>query len=157
MRREIAPTPFPICVGEKACFDPTMQTPASRQAPPAIIFWVIWFAILSGLLVMQFFLGGGVPTGRNAPDASIPGIVFVPLGEVLLATLVRGLVLPRFVELPKKFVWMIIGLSLSEGAGILGIFLLPGDQPETKLLVFLLSLFSVLQFIPLYARGPART
>jgi hypothetical protein len=51
---------------------------------------------------------------------------------------------------------MVIGLALSEGAGIFGIFLVPHDQPETKLLVFLLSLFSVLQFVPLYAREPTR-
>lgn len=133
-----------------------MQNPTSPRPPQVLIFWVIWFAILGGLLVIQYKLGGGVPTGRNAADAKIPAVIFVAFGEVLFATVVRWLVLPRFVELPKKLVWMIIGLALSEGAGFFGIFLIPRDQPETRLLVFLLSVLSVLQFVPLYAREPTR-
>lgn len=131
-----------------------MSNPTTARTPQPIIFWVIWIAILSALLVLQFVLGGGVPAGRNAAGAKIPTVIFVAAGEVLLATLVRWFVLPRFVELHKKFVWMVVGVALSEGAGILGIFLIPRDQPETRLLVFLLSLMSVLQFVPLYAREP---
>jgi hypothetical protein len=131
---------------------------ADRNSPPplAIIFWLVWFAILSGLVVLQAFLGGGVPNGRNAPGAQMPIVVWVCLTEVMGAALVRWLVMPRFAALPQKFVWMVIGLALAEGAGILGMFLLPRDQPETRLVIFLLSLFGVLQFVPLYARPPAR-
>jgi hypothetical protein len=64
--------------------------------------------------------------------------------------------MPRLAALPQKFVWMVIGLALAEGAGILGMFLLPRDQPETRLVIFLLSFFGVLQFVPLYARAGPR-
>jgi hypothetical protein len=134
------------------CMDPSKNSPPAQ----AILFWIVWFAILSGLVVMQVFLGGGVPTGRNAPDAPMPVIVWVCVAEVMAAALIRWLVLPRFAELPRKFVWMVVGLALAEGAGILGMFLLPRDQPETRLVIFLLSFFGVLQFVPLYARAPPR-
>lgn len=35
-----------------------------QATPPlAVVFWAIWFAILSGLLMMQFVLGGGSRDG----------------------------------------------------------------------------------------------
>ena len=53
---------------------------------------------------------------------------------------------------------MIVGLALSEGGAFYGLFLVPADQPETKLLVFVLALISMVQFAPFYAQvEPGRT
>ena len=47
---------------------------------------------------------------------------------------------------------MIIGLALSEAVEFYGIFLIPRDQPDTKLALFMLPLLSMAQFVPTYAR-----
>ena len=125
----------------------TTPTPSAR----ALVFWVIWFAILSGLLMMQFMLGGGIPTGNNAPGASLPPIAFIALGEVLASTAVRWLVLPRFTAFPRKLAWMLVGIALSEGAGFFEIFLVPRNQPETRQFVLALAVFGIVQFAPIYA------
>ena len=46
---------------------------------------------------------------------------------------------------------MIIGLALAEGTGILGIFLIGSDFPETQRITFIASVAAILQYIPTYA------
>jgi hypothetical protein len=133
--------------------NPTNQ-PKANPPPLGIMMWVLWFAMLAGVSVVIFFLGGGLPTGKNAPGVDISPVFWACVVPLFMATMLRWLVLPRFTALNKIFVGMILGLSFSEGAIMIGIFLLPGNQPETKLLLIGLGLASMLQYAPIYARGP---
>jgi hypothetical protein len=118
-----------------------------------MIMWVMWAALTSGFLVIQFILGGGLPQGKNPPTAGVHPIAIMGVVLVIIATGIRWFVLPRFAALNQKLVMMIVGMALSEGAGINGIFLIPASQPETKLAIFVLSLLGMVQFAPIYARS----
>src|SRR5262249_1189856 len=103
-----------------------------------------------------FLLGGGLPQGKNPPTTRLHPVAILAVTVVVIATGIRWLVLPRFTALNQKLVMMIVGMAFSEGAGIDGIFLIPADQPETKLAIFVLSLLGMLQFAPFYARTETR-
>jgi len=118
-----------------------------------LVVWVIWGFLLCSVVVYQFALGGGIPKGTDAPAAGLDPFAVVAVVEVLIASAIRWLLLPRADAPGKILVLMIIGLALSEAAEILGLFLVSPDQPGTKLALWILSLLSVIQFIPLYARS----
>lgn len=128
------------------------QPPAKPS--PRLVLWIIWSAILSTVVVMQFVIGHGLPTGKNAPDATLSPMAFVAMGEVIAATAIRWLWIPRLTEQRQQLVAMIIGLALAEGSNFLGLFLVASDQPETKLLIFVLAVVGTAQFAPTYAREP---
>ena len=50
------------------------------------------------------------------------------------------------------FVAMLVGLALGEAVEFHGIFLIPSNQPDPKLALFLVTLVSIAQFAPVYAR-----
>ena len=127
---------------------PTM-TPAHK--PQALVLWVIWASAFVSIFIYQFALGGGIPTGSDAPSSGVHPMVWVALGQLVAASAVRWRLLPNAEAAGKKLILMIIGLSLSEGMEIYGLFLIHPDQPGTKLTLWVLSLLSVLQFIPVYA------
>ena len=131
-----------------------MPPPQGRpQAPQFIVFWIIWFAIFSGLVILQFFIGGGVPSGSPQGDGPllIPVIAF---GMAVVAVFVRFGVLPRIKELEKKLPLMIVGLALSEGVGILGMLAVPAPFGATKLLLLAVSLICIILQAPVYAKPP---
>lgn len=128
-----------------------MNTPPRNRV---FVFWIIWFAITASVPIYQFLLGYGLPSGKNAPGQPFPGIAFVAIAEVLAATAIRWMVLPRIARLSQQLVCMIVGLAAAESAELLGVFLIPSSLPEMKMLIFLLSLFGVIQFAPIYAREP---
>jgi hypothetical protein len=125
------------------------MTPTNK--PQALVLWVIWASLLGSLFIYQFVLGGGIPKGSNAAMAEVPPIVWVAMGQIIAASAVRWLVLPRAEAPGKKLIWMIVGLALSEGVEFYGLFLIHSDQPSTKTALWVLSMISVFQFVPLYA------
>ncbi len=135
-----------------------MTTPPDKPSPNRVlVLWIIWLAITVELLVLQFTIGDGLPLGKNEAGSSPPVFAYIAIAEILAATAVRWFVVTRCREFAHALVAMIIGLALSESAAILGVFLLPPTQPQTKLLVFVLAFFGVLQFAPIYARNLAHT
>ena len=114
--------------------------------------WVIWAALISGVLVLQFQLGPGWPSGTNPTGLRIGGLMVYLLLLVVASSALRWLVLPRVKAQKQQLIPMIIGLSLSEGAVIIGMFLLPRDQPETLRAVFAAGLVGMLQWAPFFAR-----
>lgn len=130
--------------------------PASGRPPlQPNIFWIIWLVLTSGVIVYQFTLGHGLPSGANAPGAALPPIVWVAVAEIVVATWIRWVLLPRARLLPPMLMLMIIGLALSEAVEFYSLFLVPATQPETKLALWLASLLSLLQFAPIYANRAA--
>jgi hypothetical protein len=129
------------------------MTTARENTPQPIIFWIIWFAILSGLLVMQTFAGGGIPSGSDQGEGPV---LFQTLALVAAAAslFVRFAVIPRLNELQKKLPAMIVGLALAEGIGILGMFAVPHQYGATRLFMLGLSIVCVVISAPVYAKFP---
>ena len=126
----------------------TENLDAQRNRAKIVVWWIIWGAILSGLVTLYFFLGRGQPVPKDLPpDKILTGLVgVIPL---FVSVVIRWLVLPRYTEMNRAFVMFIIGLSLAEGCGILGIFL--GGPYRDDL--FLLGVFGIVQYIPIFAKN----
>ena len=127
------------------------------QTPPPlpIVFWVIWFAILSGLLIMQFFAGGGVPASDT--DSGQGGLIFQGIALALgaAALFVRFGVIPKLDGLQKKLPAMIVGLALAEGVGILGIFVVPHEHESARVFMLSVSIACIVVSMPVYAKLPS--
>jgi hypothetical protein len=118
-----------------------------------VVFWVIWFAILSGLLIMQFFAGGGIPTGGG--QGGEPAIYqVVTLAIAAAALFVRFVIIPRLKGLEKKLPAMIIGLALSEGIGIIGMFAIPQHHASTRVFMLGAAIVCIVLSAPVYAKVP---
>lgn len=109
-----------------------------------LVWWTVWFAMLSGVCVLYFALGSG-PTRPASPNPFKDLIGLVPL---FVSIVIRWLVLPRYTDGQKAFVMFIIGCALAEGCSVLGIVL--GGPYRDDL--FLLGALGIAQFVPLYAR-----
>jgi hypothetical protein len=111
-----------------------------------MIWWIIWASVLAGLVVVYYFLGRGplppVAPGAN-PLANLLGLV-----PLFVSIVIRWLVLPRASGPGPAFFLFIVGLSLAEACGFMGIFL-GGPYRED---LFVLGVLGVGQFVPLYAR-----
>jgi hypothetical protein len=126
-----------------------------RQDPPALptalIFWIIWFATLQGLVLIQFFVGGGIPQGADQGEP--PSLFLVIAGALALAALtIRFTVIPKIKTASKLLPAMIIGLALSEAVGFVGLFLVGKEFPTTRLGLFVLALCCIASFAPVYAK-----
>lgn len=127
-----------------------------QATPPlAVVFWAIWFAILSGLLMMQFVLGGA---GEGEPGSTEDqgSMLFQIIGLTMAAAtvFVRFGVIPRLDGLKKKLPAMIVGLALAEGIGILGLFAVPREQAAARLFMLSLSIVCIVLSAPVYAKVP---
>ncbi|MDB4401812.1 hypothetical protein N9264_01065 [bacterium] len=121
----------------------------TMRSTDQIIAWVIWGAILNGLFVLQFFIGGGIPTGdqmENPPTV----MSLICIAGVAIGTLIRWLVIPKLNDNLKLLRAMVVGLALCEGSGIQQIFLLGKEYPDTQKLIFVLAVLGVVQFAPTY-------
>lgn len=105
-----------------------------------------------GIVIYQMFLGGGIlEVGNGAPDLKNP-FLWMAVGQVAAAAVIRWLVIPRFLKFQQILTWAILGLALSEAVEFYGIFLIDHDN-ATKMTFFGMSLLSALQFIPVYAKN----
>lgn len=118
-----------------------------------VVFWVIWSAILSGLLIMQFFAGGGIPTGGG--QGKEPAIYqVISLGIAAASLFVRFVIIPRLKGLEKKLPAMIVGLALAEGIGIIGMFAIPHQHASTRLFMLGTAIVCIVLSAPVYAKFP---
>lgn len=117
----------------------------NQVKPPLPIWWIIWGAILGGLVLIYLALGRGPVKTAPAGDLLINLAGMIPL---FVSIVIRWLVLPRYDDLSRAFPVYIAGLALAEACGILGIFL--GGPYRDDL--FVLGVLGVAQFAPLFAR-----
>lgn len=130
-----------------------MFTQGHEQRPPTVIvFWAIWFAIFNGLFILQFFAAGGIPEGKNQGEAPLL-LVAVAGGLALASMAIRFLVIPRMDSLVKLMPAMVVGLALAESVGILGMFVIGKEFPETRLALFVTSVSAVAVFAPFYVHA----
>jgi len=124
-----------------------MATPSKQQA---FVLWVIWFAMLQSVFVLQWVLGRDFPEEAVAAGPMAWWLWLLCFGPIVAATALRWLVLPRAAE-QRQLVAMIMGLALSEAALLISLFLVGPDYPGNQLAVFMLAVCSVIQFAPSYA------
>lgn len=124
----------------------------SPNPPTTFVFWIIWFAIFNGLFFLQFFAAGGIPKGENEGDAPL---AFVAIAGALALTsmVIRFLVIPKLDTVEKLLPAMIVGLVLAESVGIVGMFLIGKEFPETRLALFVTSVSAVAAFAPIYSHS----
>ena len=124
----------------------------SQTKLSASVFWIIWFAIFNGLFMLQFFAAGGIPKGENEGDA--PATMVVIAGALaLVSMIIRFLVIPKLDSLEKLLPTMIVGLALAESVGIIGMFFIGKDFPETRLALFVAAVSAVAAFAPVYVNA----
>lgn len=124
-----------------------------QNKPQPVVFWAIWAALFVALFVYQFALGGGVPRGSNGSEVGFSLPVALAVVQVAAASFIRWLLIPKKTAAGQLLVLMIFGLALSEAVEFYGLFLVPADQPTTKLALWVLALVSEFQFMPVYAHG----
>jgi len=128
------------------------QSATNQQAPQPIVFWILWFAILSGLFIMQFLVGGGVP--KKSGQAEEPLLFpLIASGAAAASLFVRFVLIPKHTELSKKLPLMLVGLALAESIGILGMLVVPSDLGQTRLFMLGLSIVCVVLSAPTYAKN----
>jgi len=119
---------------------------AQRIKARLLVWWILWASILVGLCVIYLVLGRTKPLPPpSSADLLINLVGFVPL---FVSIVIRWLVLPRYTDPARAFVVFIIGLSLAEGCGIIGIFL--GGPYRDAL--FVLGVLGITQYAPFYAK-----
>lgn len=120
------------------------------RGPSLGVFWGLWFAIFNGLFILMFVAGGGWPSGANVGNP--PTWMVVAPGVAIVAALaVRFLVIPRISNHMIMMPVMIVGLALAEAVGIIAIFVVGREFPETRSALFVASVFAVVLFAPFYA------
>ena len=128
----------------------TFEPNSSQLKAQLLVWWIIWFAILCGLVVIYFFLGRGpVKPVVVAADLlrNLSGIV-----PLFVSIVIRWLVMPRLNDLKQAFPVFIAGLALAEGCGLLGIFL--GGPYRDQL--FVLGALAIAQYVPFFAKSYLR-
>lgn len=119
---------------------------AQRVKVQLLIWWIIWAGILTGLVVIYLALGRGKPVSATAGGNPLTGLI--GLVPIFVSIIIRWLVLPRMSGLARALPVFITGLALAEAGGFMGIFLGGVYRDD----VFLLGVFGVAQFVPIFAR-----
>lgn len=117
-----------------------MNAPATAKTPPAILWWIVWGAIVVAVIAIAVFL----PV-RNAIPGHNP-IRYLPIVPLALSSVIRWLVLPRFTHPTRAFPIFVLGIALAEGAATLGLFLVP----ELRATYLILALLGIAQFAPVF-------
>ncbi|MGC6567914.1 MAG: hypothetical protein ACON38_20165 [Akkermansiaceae bacterium] len=125
----------------------THRPSSSEQAP--LVFWIIWLSILIGLFVIRFQIGGGIPEGSDTAELPM-GMIALLYTLLAASVVVRWLILPKASSSESLMKFMVIGVALAEGAGLLSILLLGNDLPETQRFFFYCSIVGIVQFVPTY-------
>lgn len=132
---------------------PPFPSASRRPTPPpaaqAIVFWILWFSMTSGVCIIHYFLGPAsrAKAASDATDAALGPIEVVCIGAVVAAMIVRFLVLPRFDSLQKKLPVFIVAMAMAEGCGVIGTIVARSHQRE----LFTLSLVALALLAPVFA------
>lgn len=124
---------------------PPNTSPQSPRAAVLVVWWAIWTAIVGGLIVIHLLGPGSGSAARKT--AAPPNVItdYIAIGNVVISSLLRWLLLPRLVDHQRALTVFVIGLSLAESCGILGTFL--SSHPTA---LFALSLAALLQWAPVF-------
>ena len=113
--------------------------------------WIIWFAMLQGVFVIQWVLGRGIPGGENIEAPMAAWLWLLCFAPILVATVIRWKIIPQLKLPQQQLVAMVIGLSLSEAPVFFSLFLIGPDYPQNQIAVLMVAVVSLIQFAPSYA------
>jgi hypothetical protein len=122
------------------------------NSPKASVFWIIWFAIFNGLFILLFLAAGGIPKGSNEGDVPM-GIIGLAALLTVVSVAIRFLLIPKIKDPGKLLPVMILGLALAEAIGIIGMFAVGREFPETRIALFVTSVSVVTVFAPVYVHS----
>jgi hypothetical protein len=120
-----------------------MDSRANRA--PLLVWWIIWAANLSGLVIVYTLLGGQLAVEPGS-DPFARFFCLVPFG---LSCVLRWAVMPGQRNRAKALVIFILGLATAEGCGLMGILLAGGFNRHE---FFALGVVGILQWMPTFAR-----
>jgi hypothetical protein len=115
----------------------------NQQAPTPLVWWLIWATITAA-----FFIAVGIFETTAIQADTPPWIALVALPPLVASAVIHFGLLPRVTELPKKFVFFILGLALAESGGFLALIL--GSPWKTPLAAAAIVLIIV--HIPAFIR-----
>ena len=127
-----------------------LNAPAARATPQVIVWWILWATMLAGVILIFFFLARS-PVGEGLATTDSP-VWLIGLAPLVVSTVIRWLIFPTITNPQTALVLFVIGISLSEAACILGVFVWPAYQQE----LFALSVLGILQYMPVFARKFSR-
>jgi len=78
-----------------------------------LVWWIIWFGILSALVTVYLVLGRREPLVTENPLLGL-----VALGPLVMSVAVRWLVLPRVRDVRRALPVFVMGLALAEGCDV---------------------------------------
>jgi hypothetical protein len=119
----------------------------SAPRPPLILWWVIWGSLLIGYAGIYVALGRGPVQPTPAGQHPLFGVI--GMGPLFLSIVIRWLLLPRAGSYGAAFVLFIVGITMAEAGGLLGVFL--GGVYRNDLA--LLAVLGIVQFVPVFAKG----
>jgi len=117
----------------------------------AMIMWIIWFAYLQSMLAIQFFIGGGIPSGDNIAEPMPLGLWVAAICPALIAITLRWSLMHKLRQPAQQLPALIVGLALSELPLFISLFLVGSDYPQNQIVILMIAFFSGLQYAPIYA------
>jgi len=118
---------------------------------PILVYWTLWGAILSGMMILQYIIGGGIPSGNDAQNPP-NGVFAICIFLIAISTIIRWIFIPKAQNRGKLLVFMIVGLAMADGVQIFQLVLIGPEFPQKQLTVFVLAMLGALQFVPIYAK-----
>lgn len=132
------------------------QDMSGGQVATSVVLWLIWSAILCGMLMILVFAGGGWPAGEDAGFSHVDPIFIAASSGWLISMGIRFLALPRIDHPAGVLPLAIIGMALSEGAMFLGIFAMMNDLVVMRQTLIVMAFVGVAAYAPVYATKARR-
>ena len=129
------------------------DAPPTEGNPRAKVMWILWASLVFWIVIVRSRFAAGFSTGGNAGDGfGCPaGVCVFAAALLVIATVVRWIVIPRYSNPRKLLTLLVLGVALSEAVTYFGIFLVDRNHSRTEHVFFELSLLSALQFAPFFA------
>lgn len=113
--------------------------------------WIIWFALIQGMLIIIFLLGGGIPElSFNSPD-TFDILYIIPFAPLIIALVIRVAILPKIAldNAAAILSTCIIGIAMCEGSVIMSL-LLSNDYHLYNSISLVGAILIAIAYIPLY-------
>jgi hypothetical protein len=93
-------------------------------------------------------------TDTGKPNVTVFWILWFALfNGLLIFMFMLGGGLPEGENLEQLLPLMLVGMAFAEGVGIIGIFVVAKEFPETRLALFVTSVSAMLAYAPFYANA----
>ena len=115
-----------------------------------MVFWIIWFAILSGVFVMKVIAAPASVVPDEVVEMQLSPIALIGLAAAAGSMVCRWVIIPAIKSPEAKLPAMVAGLAMAELCGILGMFVVARDQADARSLMFVTSVICIILSAPIY-------